>query len=238
MLRGFYPELGANPKKDFSLWHSSYIQTYLERDVRTLKAISDLTQFQMFLKSVAARSAQLFKISDVSKDIGVSVNTIKAWLSVLETSYQIIILRPYYSNVNKRVVKTPKIYFTDVGTLCYLIGLKDIDHLAFGPMAGAVFETFIISEIFKRQSSYGIDPSIYFWRTSSGIEVDILVEVQGKLIPIEVKASSTPNIKMAKNIISLQKDLGKKISNGYIVNLRNKHFPITPKIKAIPFSNL
>jgi hypothetical protein len=147
MLRGSFPELAEFPEKDATLWQGSYIQTYLERDIRNLRQIGDLTQFQLFLRSIAARSAQLFQISDVARDIGISVNTAKAWLGVLEATYQVIILRPYFANINKRLVKTPKIYFTDVGTLCYLTGHKDVEHLISGPMAGAVVETFIFSEI-------------------------------------------------------------------------------------------
>lgn len=238
MLRGGYPELTEHPEKDFSLWHGSYIQTYLERDVRNLRQIGDLTQFQLFLRAVAARSGQLFQISDVAGDIGLSVNTIKAWLGILEATYQIIILRPYFSNANKRLVKTPKVYFTDVGTLCYLTGLRDIEHLLAGPMAGPIVETYIVSEIYKRISNQGIEPQMYFWRTSTGTEVDILIEEQGSLIPIEVKAISTPKAKMASGIISLQKDMKKPVRNGYVIHLGDMQLPLAEKVKALPFSQL
>ena len=119
-LRGGYPELATQPNRDVSLWHASYNQTYLERDVRTLRQVGDLTQFHSFLRVLAARSAQLLSLTDVARDLGVAVNTIKAWLSVLEATYQVIVLRPYFANVGKRLVKTPKVYFADVGTLCHL----------------------------------------------------------------------------------------------------------------------
>lgn len=197
MIRGGYPELTEDPNKPSLLWHSSYMQTYLERDVRSIRQIGDLSQFQIFLRAVAARSGQIFHLSEVAKDIGVSVNTIKAWLSILEATYQILILRPYFSNSTKRLIKSPKIYLTDVGTLCYLMGLKEIEHLISGPMAGSIVETFIVSEIYKRLSNRGVDPQIYFYRTSTGIEVDLLVDTEGKLIPIEIKATSTPKPLMA-----------------------------------------
>ena len=108
------------------MWHGSYVQTYLERDVRTLRQVGDLTGFQSFLKVLAARSGQLLNLTDVARDIGVAVNTAKAWLSVLEATYQVIVLRPYFANVGKRLVKTPKVYFTDVGTLCHLAGLRHV----------------------------------------------------------------------------------------------------------------
>ncbi|NGX51517.1 MAG: hypothetical protein K1060chlam2_01386, partial [Chlamydiae bacterium] len=225
-------------EKPTTLWHGSYMQTYLERDVRSLRQIGDLSQFQLFLRAIAARSAQLFKISDVARDIGLTVNTIKAWLSILEATYQIIILRPYFNNSNKRLVKSPKIYFTDVGTLCYLTGLKDVEHLSAGPMAGAVAETFIVTEIYKRISNRGTDPQIYFWRTSSGTEVDLLIEDQGKLIPIEIKATSTPTPQMASGIASFQKSAKKKASNGYVVHLGELKLPLGPNVTALPFSEL
>lgn len=238
MLRGSYPELTEHPKKDAFLWHGSYIQTYLERDLRTLRQIGDLTQFQMFLKAIAARSAQLFVASDVAKDIGVSVNTVRTWLATLEATYQIIILRPYFSNINKRLVKSPKIYFTDVGTLCYLTGLRDVDHLAAGPMSGTVFETFVISQVYKRLLNRGIEPNVYFWRTATGMEVDILVEDQGILHPIEVKATATPRPAMSSGISSLYKDLGKKVGKGYVVHMGKLTIPLAPKIEAIPLVKL
>ena len=133
-LRGGYPELAAHPKRDAALWHSSYVQTYLERDVRGLRQIGDLTQFQAFLRALAARSAQLLNVTDLARDLGLAVNTVKAWISVLEATYQVIILRPYFRNVGKRLVKTPKVYFADVGTLCYLAGLKDAVALPFSDL--------------------------------------------------------------------------------------------------------
>ena len=116
LLSGGYPELTTNPDRDVSLWHSSYVQTYLERDVRSLRQIGDLTQFQTFLSTLAARSTQLLNLTDIARDLGVAVNSIKAWLSVLEASYQVMIVRPYHANVGKRLVKTPKVYFSDVGS--------------------------------------------------------------------------------------------------------------------------
>ena len=123
-LRGGYPELVAGPHRDISLWHSSYVQTYLERDVRSLRQVGDLISFQSFLRALAARTGQLLNLTDIARDLGVAVNTAKAWLSVLEATFQVIVLRPYHANVGKRLVKTPKVYFTDTGMLCYLAGLK------------------------------------------------------------------------------------------------------------------
>ena len=152
------------------LWHSSCVQTYLERDVRSLRQAGDLSQFQSFLRVLAVRSAQLLNLTDVARDLGVAVNTAKAWLSVLEATYQVSVLRPYFANVGKRPVKTPKVYFMDVGTLCYLTGLKDPEHAASGPMGGAIMETAVLSEIYKTLVQRGFEPLIYFWRTMAGTD--------------------------------------------------------------------
>ena len=154
-LRGGYPELASQPDRDTSLWHASYVQTYLERDVRSIRQVGDLTQYQNLLRVLAARSGQLLNLTDVARDLGVAVNTIKAWLSVLEATYQVTVLRPYFANVGKRLVKTPKVYFTDTGTLYYLAGLKDPEHAASGPMGGAIMETAVLSEVVRTLTHRG-----------------------------------------------------------------------------------
>jgi len=237
-LRGGYPELAAHPRRDINLWHASYVQTYLERDVRTLRQIGDLSQFQNFLRALAARSAQLLNLADVARDLGVAVNTAKAWLSVLEATYQVIVLRPYFANVGKRLVKTPKVYFMDVGTLCYLAGLKDPGHAVSGPMGGAIMETAVLSEIVKALTHRGIEPQVYFWRTIVGTEVDIVVEAGGKLVPIEVKLSATPRPAMASAIKIFRKDLGAKAMPGYVVHPGDITLPLGLGVTALPFSNL
>jgi predicted AAA+ superfamily ATPase len=237
-LRGGYPELNAQAGRDVNLWHASYVQTYLERDVRTLRQVGDLTQFQNFLRALAARSAQLLNLTDLARDLGVAVNTAKAWLSVLEATYQVIVLRPYFANVGKRLVKTPKVYFSDVGTLCYLTGLKDAGHAALGPMGGAIMETAVLSEIVKTLTHRGADPQVYFWRTIAGTEVDIVVDAGATLVPIEVKLSATPNPAMAAAIRTFQKDFPDKVTAGYVVHPGGVPLPLGAGITAVPFSAL
>jgi len=237
-LRGTYPELVAEPERDFLLWHASYIQTYLERDVRMLRQVGDLTLFQNFLRALAARSGQLLNLTDMSRDLGVAVNTSKAWLSVLEATHQVFILRPYYANIGKRLVKTPKVYFTDMGTLCYLAGLKEPDHAASGPMGGVIFETAVFMEIMKTFIHRGENPQVYFWRTTAGTEVDIVIESGGKLTPIEAKLSATPRPVMALGIKSFQKDFRDKITAGYIIHPGDVRIPLGHHITALPFSDL
>ncbi|MDE0269618.1 MAG: ATP-binding protein [Gammaproteobacteria bacterium] len=238
LLRGGYPELAAQPERDAALWHSSYIQTYLERDVRRLRQVGDLTQFQAFLRMLAARSAQLLNLTDIARDLGVAVNTVKAWLSVLEATHQVMVVRPYFANVGKRLVKSPKVYFTDVGTLCHLAGLRDSAHAAAGPMGGAIMETAVLSEIVRTLTHRGTDPQIYFWRTQAGTEVDFVVDTAKELVPIEVKLSATPRPAMAKAIKTFQGDLGSAAKPGYVVHSGDLRLPLGAGVTALPFLDL
>lgn len=237
-LRGSYPELVANPGRDINLWQAGYVQTYLERDVRTIRQVGDLSQFQSFLRALAARSAQLINLTDLARDLGVAVNTVKAWLSVLEATYQVIVLRPYFVNVGKRLVKTPKVYFTDTGTLCYLAGLKDPEHAASGPLGGAIMETAVLMEIVKTLTHQGTEPRVYFWRTSAGAEVDIVVETADGLVPVEVKLSATPHPSMASSIRTFQEDFAEKALPGYVVHTGDIRLPLGPKVTALPLIDL
>jgi uncharacterized protein len=238
IVRGGYPELAAHPKRDVGMWHASYVQTYLERDVRSLRQIGDLTQFQTFLRMLAARSAQLLNLAGFSRDLGVAINTIKAWLSVLEATYQVVVLRPYFANVGKRLVKTPKVYFTDVGTLCYLAGLRDADHALAGPMGSAIMETVVLNEILRSITHRGYEPQAYFWRTYDGHEVDIVVDTGERLVPIEVKSSATPNARMAAGIRMLRESLGERVSKGYVVHPGDVRLPLGADAIALPFGEL
>ena len=237
-LRGGYPELAAQPERDAALWHSSYIQTYLERDVRRLRQVGDLTQFQAFLRMLAARSAQLLNLTDIARDLGVAVNTVKAWLSVLEATHQVMVVHPYFANVGKRLVKTPKVYFADVGTLCHLAGLRDPAHAAAGPMGGAIMETAVLSEIVRTLTHRGTDPQVYFWRTQAGTEVDFVVDTAAGTVPIEVKLSATPRPAMAKAIKTFQGDFGSAAKPGYLVHTGDLRLPLGSGITALPFGDL
>jgi hypothetical protein len=238
LIRGFYPELVSEPSRDFNLWHNAYIQTYLERDVRTLRQVGDLAQFQLFFRALAACCGQLLNLTSLARDMGIAVNTVKHWLSVLEATFQIVILRPYFENMGKRLVKTPKVYFMDTGTLCSLTGLKNPQHAADGPMGGAIFENAVVTEIYKRLLHRGDTPQIYFWRTSYGVEVDIIVQFEGKIIPVEVKKTGTPKPKMAEGIKTLFENFGDRIQKGFVIHTGDVHLPLAPKITALPFGEL
>ena len=238
IVRGCYPELWVEPEREISFWYSSYIQTYLERDVRGLRQIGDLSQFQSFLQTVAARSAQLLNLADISSDLGIALNTVKAWLSVLEATHQVVVVRPYFANIGKRLVKTPKVYFTDVGMVCHLVGLSAAKHASSGPMAGALMESAVFSEIYKTLLNEGVEPGINFWRTSSGNEVDFLVRNGAGMVPIEVKASATPAPIMSRGIQRLRKDLGGSCHPGYVVHAGSMSLPLGSNVTALPFGYL
>jgi len=237
-LTGLYPEVVSESGRDVSSWHASYVQTYLERDVRTLRQVGDLGLFQSFIRLLATRSGQLLNLADVSRDIGVALNTAKAWLSVLEATYQVVVVRPYFENVGKRLVKTPKVYFTDTGTLCYLMSVRDAAYASTGPMAGAIAETAVLGELMKSHLNQGREPRIHFWRTATGTEVDFLIETEHTLTPVEVKASSTPRPAMAAGIHALRRDLGSRVGSGIVVHTGSHTLPLGEGVMAVPFGSL
>ena len=238
ILRGGYPEVALDANRDLVLWQRSYMQTYVERDLRTLRQVGDLTQFQDFLRALAARSGQLLNLSDISRDLGIALNTVKAWLSALEASFQVVVVRPYFANIGKRLVKTPKVYFTDTGMLCFLTGLRDPQAAALGPLNGPLFETAVLSEILRTYWHRGEEPRVHFWRTSAGAEVDFVVEHGAALVPIEVKLSSTPRPAMAVSITNLRADLGEKVRSGYVIHQGDVEWPLGPHADALPFARL
>jgi len=191
---GGYPEVVVYPEKR-DLWMRSYIQTYIERDVRQLQNVRDLHLFEQFLALCAANHAQEHRHTHLSRELGVSVPTIKSWISVLEASYIVYLLPPYFKNFGKRVVKTPKLYFLDSGLVATLTRQPGPEAALSGAMGGALFEGWIISETIKAFSNKGLRPDIYFWRSHDGLEVDLLIRAQGKLYPVEIKLTATPTMK-------------------------------------------
>jgi len=190
LFKGFYPELY---KKEISVvdWYGSYVNAYLERDVRQLKNVASLDRFYFFMKLCAGRNGQILNLSSVSDDLGVSVPTVKQWLSVLQSCYIIFLLEPYYKDFRKRVVKSPKIFFYDSGIVCSLLNLTSSEQLFANYMRGNMFEAMVISDLLKQQYNHGLRPSCYYWRDKADFEIDCIVEQGGKIIPIEIKASKT-----------------------------------------------
>jgi len=198
-IKGLYPPVYARPVEPID-WYGNYVQTYLERDVLQLIKIKDLNTFRLFLRLCAGRAGQLINYSDLGNDAGVSHNTIKEWLSVLEASYIIHRLPPYHNNYSKRLIKTPKLYFYDTGLLCWLLNIKHSEQVIIHSMRGAIFENLIISEIIKYTNALGISANIYFWRDKSGLEVDVILEHSQKTIAVEIKSGATINHSYFKNL--------------------------------------
>lgn len=190
MLRGMYPALHAQALQSAD-WFASYVATYVERDVRQVLNVQDLSAFQRFLRLCAARTGQLLNVSALAGEAGISNHTARAWLSVLEASDLVFMLPPYHRNFGKRLVKSPKLYFVDTGLVCWLLGIRNSETLRLHPLRGAVFETMIVGEFMKSRLNAGMPPDLYFWRDNNGLEADLLFEVDGRLQPVEIKSGST-----------------------------------------------
>jgi predicted AAA+ superfamily ATPase len=235
VLRGGFPEPTLDTGIDNTLWHASYVRTYLERDVRTLRAVGDLGEFQRFLFALAARTGQLINYSALARDLGLTGKTVKAWISLLETSGQALVVRPYHANIGKRLVKSPKVYFVDTGTLAYLLDLREPEQVLGGVAAGPMFEAAVFGQLLRLFVHRGDTPRIYFWRTAKGHEVDFVVEIGSMLIPIEAKLTATPSVRDAAAIEGFQGLFGSKVERGLVVCLCRERMPLTPTVDAVPF---
>lgn len=233
--RGCMPRLSYNEEIDWGVYYNSYIQTYIQRDIRELTQVADESAFLMFLTSIAARSGELINFNSIARDIGVSNETIKRWISILETSRLIYLLQPYYNNHLKRAIKTAKVYFLDTGLLSYLTRWPTADTLKSGAASGNVFETFIISEIIKSFINAGkVNLPIYFYRDKDGKEIDLIVELGEELYPIEIKMSASPHINMARNFRVLEKVKDKKIMPGIILCQYDRKSWLDNDLMALP----
>ena len=234
LLRGGFPEPALHRSVDPRLWHASYVQTYLERDLRSLRAVGDLDDFQRLLVLLAARAGNLVNLEEIGRDLGLTGKTVKAWISVLEASGQIFVCRPYHANLGKRLVKRPKIYFLDTGTLAYLLGLSAGEQTLAGFAAGPIFETAVLGQIHRLLSHRGLPPRISFWRTAAGHEVDFVVEISSKLVPVEAKLTANPTPRDAVAIEQFQRLFGAKAARGLLVCLPRERHPLTQGVDAVP----
>ncbi len=199
ILKGGYPKL-YDAEISVSQWYGNYIQTYLDRDIRTLSRVEDLVVFEKFIRLCAGRSGQLLNLSSLAIDAGISHNTAKSWISLLKTSFIVYTLEPFHKNFNKRLIKSPKMYFVDTGLACKLLNIETTEQLKTYPSYGALFETFVMSEYFKSCYNRALIPNAYFWRDKSGREVDLVLEKLDKIIPIEIKSGATVNEDYFTNI--------------------------------------
>jgi hypothetical protein len=242
MIRGGFPEVLARPRSA-GLWYRSYIQTYLERDVRSISSIRDLATFRRFLALTASRCGQVLNKSDLAAPLGVSVPTITDWLGILEVTGQIILVPPFFENLGKRLVKAPKLYFVDSGLACHLLGLESETQLRRSPFWGPVFEGHVVSEIMKQQQAGGRRREVYFFRDQRGLEIDFLVPMGGnRLAMIEVKASASLRPEDAKAVAALMAATRAHEGHGFVVHLPRASGPplraLRPGVRALPLNEL
>ncbi|MEZ5813496.1 MAG: ATP-binding protein [Alphaproteobacteria bacterium] len=231
--RGAFPEMALNEQADRDFFYSSYIQTYLQRDVRDLANVGDESAFLKFLRSAAARTGQLVNMSDMARDAGVAVPTAKRWLSILETSGIIHLLEPYHSNTTKRLVKAPKLYFLDTGLCAYLTEWTSPETLEAGAMSGAMLETYIFTEILKSYWHNGKRAPLYYYRDRDKKEIDLLIVQDNTIYPLEFKKTGSPDKGMVKQF-GLLEPLKKDVAEGGVICLSSTLLPLTKTTNAIP----
>src|SRR5580704_11203718 len=232
MLHGGFPEVLARPKTR-GLWFASYLQTYLERDVRAITNVRDLVTFRRFLALLASRHGQILNKTDLAAPLGVSVPTVSEWLHVLEVTGQIIVVPPYFENLGKRLIKSPKIYWGDSGLACYLLGITSEAELQRSPFLGQLFEGFVAAEILKIQANQGARKELYYFRDQQGLEVDFLIpRPNAGLWLIECKAGKTVRSSMAAPLLSLRRALGKRSKRLIIVHRKSHSAPATVAIAS------
>jgi predicted AAA+ superfamily ATPase len=225
IVKGCFPRLheeGLEPRRFFN----SYLQTYVERDVRALIQLRDLSQFQQFLTLLAGRVGQIANLASLSNDVGVSATTVRNWLSVLKASYVIFELPPFFENIRKRIVRSSKIFFTDTGLAAFLIGIHTREQAFRDPLRGNLYENLIIAEIVKSALNKGIRPEIYFFRDSHGNEVDLLIREEGTLTPVEIKSAETSSLDFIKGLERFRALKIKKVAAGSVLYNGEKQFNI------------
>lgn len=204
LFTGFYPRIfdkRLNPTEALAF----YTTTYIERDVRSLIQVQDLSRFEMFLKICAAQTGQILNLSHLSNECGVAVNTVKSWLSVLEASYIVFLLKPHHKNFKKRLIKSPKLYFVDVGLAAFLLDIQDESHLKNHPLRGALFETFVVTEMLKERFNHVQTNNMYYFRDNVGNEIDVLMDKGSEVIPVEIKSGQTVADEFFKGLNYYQK---------------------------------
>jgi len=236
LIAGFFPEQLVTPAFDFDLWFGSYVSTYLERDVRNIKRVDDIGTFQSFLTVLAARAGNLLNLSEVARECGISQPTVKAWLTILEATSLVYLLRPYFRNITKRVVKMQKIYFVDTGLLAYLLGIDSGRRFFKTAEKGALFENMIVMEMVKRFSACKGKTDYFFYRTQAGLEVDLIIERGGKRYGVEVKLAKTIKSRHGSGLARFGREF--KLEKSFVACLREEELPLTQDISSIHWSRL
>lgn len=235
--QGYMPRL-YEQETNWEVYYASYVSTYIERDVRAITNVSSITDFTRFMVAIAARSGELLNYSNVAQEVGVSVDTIKRWTTILETSGIIYLLKPYSNNHLKRAIKTPKVYMLDTGLMAWLTKWLTPETIQQGAKSGQFFETFVVSEIIKSFYNNGLEPPIYFYRDTNQKEIDLLIEYNRILYPIEIKTTASPDKKMAKAFGILRDNLPEEeiqVGNGVIINHYPQKMWLAQDLLAVPF---
>jgi predicted AAA+ superfamily ATPase len=230
---GSYPRLLEQGARARDLFYRSYIQTYIQRDVQDVLKVSDQMAFNRFLGAVAARTGQLLNYASLARDVEVDNKTVKSWLSVLEASGLVYLLQPYHSNLTKRLVKAPKLYFLDTGLAAYLTKWPDAHSLEAGSMSGAILETWLFAEILKSYWHNGQEVHLFFYRDTDQREVDLLIEVGDTLYPVEFKKTASPSQSVARQFTALDK-MDKTIGPGAVICFVERDIPLSQAVTAIP----
>ncbi len=234
VYKGSYPEI-YNKNRKPELWYNSYIRTYIERDVRQLKNIENTSLFIKFLKICAGRIGQQLNISAISNDCGIDLKTVNSWLSVLEQTYVIRLIQPFYNNFNKRILKTPKMYFIDTGLACSLLGIRKTEELELSHFRGALVENYIIMECVKNNANQNTEQSFYYWRDNKGVEVDLIIDNGTTFLPVEIKSAQTFSKNFAKNLYKIKSYSG--IKDAVIIYNGDMEFETSDNIKVVKWSS-
>ena len=200
IIRGFMPELYLENARDPDVYYRDYLDTYIEKDLRQMVAVKDLNAFLRFLTLLAGRVGQVVNLSSMAGEVGVSSTTLSEWLSVLEDSYVVFRLQPYFSNISKRTIKSPKVYFVEPGLVAYLLGIETARQASRDPLRGNIFENIAVLEAMKTRLNDNKEPNLFYVRTEKGVEVDLILRKEGQLIPFEIKSSMTPNNDFSKSM--------------------------------------
>ena len=231
--RGAFPAMALSHEVDRDFFYSSYVQSYLQRDVRDLARVGDEMAFLRFLRAAAARTGQLLNLTDLSRDVHVAVNTAKNWLSILQASGVAYLLEPYHTNLTSRLVKTPKLYFLDTGLCAYLTEWSSPETLEAGAMSGAILETWIMAELLKGYLHNGRRAPFYYYRDKDQKEIDLLIVEDGTIYPLEFKKTASPNKEDVRHFQILKK-LSMPIGPGGVICLSEQSLPLTPATQSIP----
>jgi uncharacterized protein len=239
LFKGGYPELHARPELDSHFWYGAYLATYLERDVRNILNVGSLRDFDRFLRAAAARTGQILSYSDLARDVGISPNTAKKWISVLQASGQVFLLEPYSRNISKRLVKSPKLYLCDTGLAAFLMGFESWQAVERHPAVGALWETHVVMEVVKAFAARGKNLPLRFWRTAWGAEVDLLIERDGRFTAIECKYAEVIDESGLKGLKAFAEACGRDNLHAlHIASRTNRAYPLAEGITAIPGSQI